>query len=199
MLTPTAVVRRRPRNRPVGPLELLVVVASLAAVVLVVLVVTVAVRRRSRRRRGRGSGPEGTATRTTPHPDQVVRRPLPTAEREQYLGRLQHLQAAFVDDPVAAVDRAQELLVSVATTRGYQAERLTDQLRIDEPERVARWSQTRTAPVRGRRRPDTEELWRSLLATRHLIDALLDEAETTTVLRRSALLRAIEEESPPVR
>ena len=49
-------------------------------------------------------------------------RPLPSAARYRYLEAWQGVQSQFVDDPSAAVARADELIQSVMSERGYPVE-----------------------------------------------------------------------------
>jgi hypothetical protein len=120
-------------------------------------------------------------------------RPFPPGQRELLRGRFEHVQAAFVDDPSAAAERADGIIGSAARARGYPADdrdRLLSLLGRDHPDEVEAYREgLHRRQHTGRRRPGTEELRRSLLASRRLLEAMLrqgsDDATTSTAFFRS--------------
>jgi hypothetical protein len=196
------------------PLLLAVVGAWVGLLVAVGLLLRRRRRRRSpRRAHGRAYGEDRTrnGSRAAADPERTgpeQRRsgfavhPVPSGERELLRGRFQHVQASFVDAPDAAIERADELVGAAARRRGYPDEgheQLLVDLSVDHPAEVEAYRRAlqvrRDGPGRsGRRRAQrTEELRRSLLVSRQLFDALLQETEEDPLASPTEFFRSIED------
>ena len=104
-------------------------------------------------------------------------RPLHPADRDRFLAEWKMCQAQFVDDPAAAVDRADQLLVEIMRTRGYATdnpyERMTD-IAAAYPYHAAKYREAGEILARHRHaEASTEELRTAFLHFRTLFDDLL--------------------------
>jgi hypothetical protein len=201
-------------------LDPLLLAGVVGASVVVLLAVGLLIRRRRRRRslrraHGRAYEENGTRNGSRPAADlqptgREQRRagfavhPVPAGERELLRGRFQHVQASFVDDPDAAIERADELVCAAAWRRGYPdegREQLLADLSVDHPAEVEAYRRAlrvrRTALGRsGRRRAHrTEELRGSLLVARQLFGALLQDTEDDPLASPTEFFRSIEDDA----
>jgi hypothetical protein len=109
--------------------------------------------------------------------DQAEVRELGPEERERYSGRWTDVQAAFVDDPVAATRDADDLVGKVMRLRGYpldEVENRADLVATDHAELAGHY---RAAHDVGRRASDasTEELRQAFVHYRAVFVELLAE------------------------
>jgi ABC-type nickel/cobalt efflux system permease component RcnA len=167
-------------------------VAAAVLLVLLAVAVLIVVRRRRRRRRDaarygaeyqrtvRRAGSRRAADRELRAREDRRRsfelRELTREERARFRGRFEALQASFVDEPMAAVRRADELLDELAEARGYpdadREQRLAD-LSVDHPASVDTYRRGRPRRTDDDRAPSTEQLRTALLSSRSLFEALL--------------------------
>jgi hypothetical protein len=107
-------------------------------------------------------------------------RPLPAAEIDRFYERWVAAQAAFVDNPGAAVGQADDLLAEVMQARGYPVsdfEQRAADLSVDHAELVANCRVAhKVAELHERGKADTEDLRRAMIAYRALFDDLLEPA-----------------------
>ena len=104
---------------------------------------------------------------------------LPSADRARFAASWHEIQAQFVDDPVVAVTRANELINDVMRTRGYPVEhfeqRVAD-LSVEHPNVVQHY---RAAHELSRSvhngTVDTEQLRQAVVHYRALFTDLLQE------------------------
>jgi hypothetical protein len=173
-----------------------VLIAIVIGFVLLLVTGLLVVRRRRTTAAGQADPVQDHGDRSTAADLEV--RPFPPGQRELLRGRFEHVQAAFVDDPSAAAERADGIIESAARVRGYPTddrERLLALLGADHPSEVEAYREGLHRRQRtGRRRAGTEELRRSLLASRRLLEVMLrrgaDDATTST-----AFFRAMEEDA----
>ena len=104
-------------------------------------------------------------------------RQLNPLDRDRFVSQWKLCQAQFVDDPVGAIDRADQLLGDVMRTRGYAADspfdRMTD-IAAAYPQHAGRYREA--CQIVGRQRTGettTEELRTAFLHYRTLFDDLL--------------------------
>ena len=104
-------------------------------------------------------------------------RQLNPLDRDRFVSQWKLCQAQFVDDPVGALDRAEQLLGDVMRTRGYAADnpfdRMTD-IAAAYPQHTGRYREA--CQIMGRQRTGettTEELRTAFLHYRTLFDDLL--------------------------
>lgn len=104
-------------------------------------------------------------------------RELEPAERERFSASWVEVQRGFVDDPVAAVRRADALVVDIMRTRGYPVddeERRTDDVSVAHPGVVQQYRDARAVREETERGPvDTEKQRHAITSYRALVDALL--------------------------
>jgi cytoskeletal protein RodZ len=118
-------------------------------------------------------------------------RPLPQAARYRYLEAWQGVQSQFVDDPSAAVARADDLIQSVMSERGYPVEdfeqRAAD-VSVDHPQVVENYREGhRLAQSSANGSGSTEDLRQAMRRYRALFDDLVEPAadDPTARERRS--------------
>jgi hypothetical protein len=105
-------------------------------------------------------------------------RPLAPGETDRYVERWRKVQADFVDDPWAAIDRADELLGEVMHARGYPVsdfEQRAEDLSVDHPKLVSDYRIAHEVALRQARGDDgTEDLRRAMLHYRELFAELVE-------------------------
>ena len=171
------------------------VVIALAAVVVLAIVVWQALARRRTGQLQEQFGPEYDRTVGTAESKREAEaelqareqrrreleiRPLPSAARYRYLEAWQGVQSQFVDDPSAAVARADELIQSVMSERGYPVEdfeqRAAD-VSVDHPQVVENYREGhRLAQSTANGSGSTEDLRQAMRRYRALFDELVEPA-----------------------
>jgi hypothetical protein len=124
-------------------------------------------------------------------------RPIPSAARYRYLEAWQAVQSQFVDDPSAAVARADELIQSVMSERGYPVEdfeqRAAD-VSVDHPRVVENYRQGhRLAQSSANGSGSTEDLRQAMRRYRALFDELVEPAADDPTARERQSDQPIEE------
>jgi hypothetical protein len=117
-------------------------------------------------------------------------RPLSQAARDRYAETWRSVQAQFVDDPGAAVARADDLIRAVMSERGYPVENFEQRsadVSVDHPHVVENYREGhRLAQASGDGEGSTEDLRQAMRHYRALFDDLVepDEAHEPTVRDR---------------
>jgi hypothetical protein len=171
------------------------VLIAVAAIVVVALVVWRALAQRRTGRLQERFGPEYDRTVDTAESKREAEaelqdreerrseleiRPLPQAARARYVERWQVVQAEFVDDPAAAVARADDLIQSVMAERGYPVEdfeqRAAD-VSVDHPHVVENYRNGhRLAQASADGQGSTEDLRQAMRHYRALFEELVEPA-----------------------
>lgn len=106
-------------------------------------------------------------------------RTLSKDEADRFNTEWRAAQAQFVDEPLAAVKRANRLIREVMSTRGYPVddfEQRAADISVDYPELVADYRALHALALKGEKTPlDTEELRQSMLHVRSLFNELVKE------------------------
>jgi hypothetical protein len=188
------------------------VVIALAAVVVLAIVVWQALARRRTGQLQEQFGPEYDRTVGTSESKREAEaelqareerrreleiRPLPSAARYRYLEAWQGVQSQFVDDPSAAVARADELIQSVMSERGYPVEdfeqRAAD-VSVDHPQVVENYREGhRLAQSTANGSGSTEDLRQAMRRYRALFDELVEPAADDPTARERQSDQPIEE------
>ena len=188
------------------------VVIALAAVVVLAIVVWQALARRRTGQLQEQFGPEYDRTVGTAESKREAEaelqareerrreleiRPLPSAARYRYLEAWQGVQSQFVDDPSAAVARADELIQSVMSERGYPVEdfeqRAAD-VSVDHPQVVENYREGhRLAQSTANGSGSTEDLRQAMRRYRALFDELVEPAADDPTARERQSDQPIEE------
>jgi hypothetical protein len=188
------------------------VVIALAAVVVLAIVVWQALARRRTGQLQEQFGPEYDRTVGTAESKREAEaelqareerrreleiRPLPSAARYRYLEAWQGVQSQFVDDPSAAVARADELIQSVMSERGYPVEdfeqRAAD-VSVDHPQVVENYREGhRLARSSANGSGSTEDLRQAMRRYRALFDELVEPAADDPTARERQSDQPIEE------
>jgi hypothetical protein len=188
------------------------VVIALAAVALLAIVVWQALARRRSGQLQEQFGPEYDRTVGTAESKREAEaelqareerrreleiRPLPSAARYRYLEAWQGVQSQFVDDPSAAVARADELIQSVMSDRGYPVEdfeqRAAD-VSVDHPQVVENYREGhRLVQSSADGSGSTEDLRQAMRRYRALFDELVEPAADDPTARERQSDQSIEE------
>jgi len=117
-------------------------------------------------------------------------RPLSSAAREGYVERWRSVQAQFVDDPDAAVTRADDLIKAVMAERGYPVEdfdqRAAD-LSVDHPRVVDNYREgRRLARTNADGNGSTEDRRQAMRHYRALFSDLVESAADEPMARERA-------------
>jgi hypothetical protein len=188
------------------------VVIALAAVVVLAIVVWQALARRRTGQLQEQFGPEYDRTVGTAESKREAEaelqareerrreleiRPLPSAARYRYLEAWQGVQSQFVDDPGAAVARADELIQSVMSERGYPVEdfeqRAAD-VSVDHPQVVENYREGhRLAQSSANGSGSTEDLRQAMRRYRALFDELVEPAADDPTARERQSDQPVEE------
>lgn len=105
-------------------------------------------------------------------------RPLSESDRAEYLGRWSAIQERFVDEPVAAVAAADQMVTEVMAKRGYPTQdfdQQADDLSVEYAHEVARYREAHELATRIESAGDgaTDDLRKALLDYRELVTSLL--------------------------
>lgn len=172
-------------------------VVIIVAVVIVVAIIAIALMTTSRRKHDRQLkykfGPEydrvvdqaGSSRDARKELDaraerreQLDIRPLPHELRDRYLQQWNDVQGRFVDNPAAATDEADLLVVQVMRDRGYPMDDFdarADLVSVDHPDVVHEYRSAHDIALRSRQgQASTEDLRAAVLHYRALFNALLD-------------------------
>ena len=105
-------------------------------------------------------------------------RTLSAADQQRYTNEWQQVQAEFVDDPQLAVTKADRLLQTVMTARGYPAsdfETTCGDLSVHHPRSVQNYRSAHDIILRHKQgNASTEDLRQSMVLYRALFEDLLD-------------------------
>lgn len=118
-------------------------------------------------------------------------RPLGGEERARYSEEWRAVQGAFVDDPTAALNEAEALVVRLARFRGYpgdDGETLLELLSIPHTGAVTGYreaTQVRQTAEQDPQNSSTEDMRQAFQKYAALFDSMLDEAGTGEVAQRS--------------
>ena len=103
---------------------------------------------------------------------------LAVNERDAFATQWHDVQSRFVDDPLGAIEKADQLVFDVMRARGYPMsdfERQADDLSVNHPEVVRNYRAAHAIAVqRDRGHLTTEDLRRALVHYRDLFDELLE-------------------------
>lgn len=115
--------------------------------------------------------------------DRFEIRPLAPASRDHYLDQWGAVQRHFVDEPVAAVGEAHELVQQVMRERGYPVDRDFEQraadISVEHPDVVQNYRAANEISIRARQgKASTEQLRQSIVHFRALFDDLLAGGDT---------------------
>lgn len=115
--------------------------------------------------------------------DDMRFRELSDTDRVRFTSRWNAIQAQFVDDPRAAVARANELIKEVMSARGYTTDAAFEQraadLSVDHPEVVQHYRAAHSLARSGsHERMNTEDLRQAVVHYRVLFADLLRPAQT---------------------
>ena len=109
-------------------------------------------------------------------------RALPQADRERFASAWREVQAQFVDDPKAAVTRADQLVADLMNMRGYPVadfEQRAADLSVDHPIVIENYRAAHDIALRHQRgEASTEDLRRAMVHYRTLFEDLLGSRET---------------------
>jgi hypothetical protein len=105
-------------------------------------------------------------------------RSLPAESRQRYLEEWRAVQAAFVDDPGAALGRADTLVTQVMRERGYPMDEFDQRaadISVDHPEVVGDYRSAHDISVRSSNgEAQTEDLRQAMVHYRALFDRLVE-------------------------
>ena len=105
--------------------------------------------------------------------------PLDERDCAQFLEEWKRIQALFIDNPSAAIRRADELIKAVMAARGYEPEPFEDRvadLSVEYADVVQHYRAARALAESNRHgRADTEELRQALVHYRELFSPLLEQ------------------------
>lgn len=116
------------------------------------------------------------------HVKQLDIRPLSEKEVDRFTSEWQVTQARFVDEPLAAVQKADSLIGEVMRARGYPVEdfeqRVAD-ISVEYPELVTNYRGLHTMVVKGKNeKVSTEEMRKAMVYGRALFENLVRPEET---------------------
>jgi hypothetical protein len=111
-------------------------------------------------------------------------RPLSQTDRERFAAAWRSVQAEFVDNPEAAVKRADELVRAVMATRGYPTqdfERCAEDISVDHGKVVDNYRAAHDICLRStRQETTTEEIRQAMIHYRTFFEGLLPEPPART-------------------
>ncbi len=133
------------------------------------------------RRRGRRSDAESELAERERRREELRIRPLSPASRERYSESWHDVQAEFVDDPSAAIRRADALVIEVMRERGYPTddfEQRAADVSVDHPDVVENYRAAHEiARASARGEASTEDLRQAMTHYRALFEDLLTTDE----------------------
>lgn len=175
-----------------------IVIVVVAAVVIAALVIgaVVANRQRQRRRLQEQFGPEYDRAVSTvggqkqaeldlrnrlEQRDKLAIQPLGEAERDRYGQEWRQVQAAFVDEPNAAVGQADALITTVMMVRGYPMrdfDAKADLVSVDHPQVVENYREAHEIFLSSRSGvASTEDLRQAFVSYRALFAELVESSQ----------------------
>jgi hypothetical protein len=180
------------------------IVVLVAALIVIVAAVAWTVTQRTRTRRLteqygpeyhrtlQDAGDRGAAERELESRQERVRRlqitELSADVRDEYAGRWQVTQAEFVDEPSAAISRADGLVQEVMRARGYPMadfEQQAADISVDHPHVVSEYRAAHEIAERGATEgADTEELRQAMVHYRALVEELLGAGDGSEAVER---------------
>jgi hypothetical protein len=111
-------------------------------------------------------------------------RPLDPSSRDRYASQWQNTQAAFVDDPEAAITDADSLIQQVMRERGYPVddfEQRANDLSVDHPDVISNYRAAHgIARANDRNNASTEDLRTAMVHYRALFEELLETEPAAT-------------------
>src|SRR4029453_11366935 len=111
-------------------------------------------------------------------------RPLDPSSRDRYASQWQNTQAAFVDDPEAAIPDADSLIQQVMRERGYPVddfEQRANDLSVDHPDVISNYRAAHgIARANDRNNASTEDLRTAMVHYRALFEELLETEPAAT-------------------
>lgn len=183
--------------------EVIITIVVVVAVVLIAVVLWSVLRRRRLQRRfgpeyerlvaeqpSRAAAEEELRAREQRHADLDLR-PLDAQDQRRYRQEWKQVQAAFVEDPVGAVDAADSLVTRVLADRGYPTDRFEDRidtLSVDHANTLDRYRRAHAITLANRRgEASTEQLRQAVVHYRALAGELLDTGENDQRRHRRAM------------
>ena len=107
-------------------------------------------------------------------------RPLSVSDRDRFVSSWRMIQADFVDQPLPALAKADDLINEVMRARGYPMEDFDQRsadLSVDHPTVVQNYRAGRAIALRHRQgEADTEDLRQAMIHFRSLFDELVGDA-----------------------
>lgn len=109
-------------------------------------------------------------------------RPLTAEEVNRFVLEWQSTQAAFVDQPLASVQKANRMIREVMSLRGYPMddfEQRAADISVDYPELVSNYRELHAIATKGEREKiSTEEMRQAMVAGRELFERLVQSEKT---------------------
>ena len=117
-------------------------------------------------------------------------RELSAEEVNRFALEWQSIQAEFVDEPLAAVQKANRLIKEVMRTRGYPVEdfeqRAAD-ISVDYPDLVINYRELHAIAAKGEK-IDTEEMRQAMVHGRNLFENLIQSEKRTEDTRQKEMI-----------
>ena len=114
-------------------------------------------------------------------------RPLAAAEVDSFTSQWRATQAAFVDEPLIALQKADQLIRKVMEVKGYPVEDFEQQvadISVDYPELVMDYRGLHLIAVKGREeKVSTEEIRQAMVHGRALFENLMKGTENTLAVK----------------